>query len=129
MDSARTIALNTMLDTIAREDKKGHYIVPNEGRAEELGRFIAARIGAESGPTYPESQKWGEVKETEKILIFARSDLFARTALAAVEKLVEQLRAERAKRIEVAFHNTRDNPPDGVNQLGDTCLLAIRYVN
>jgi hypothetical protein len=124
MNPGTIIEIDALLKDIAAEDREDDYVAPNKEkrRAQALGRLIAQAIGAKYAPfTYSERPP---VTTWLKEYFTADSGQFVSAALSAIAKMLKELEAKKAQRIDVAFIRYQDN-----NQyvFGDCCLLAISY--
>jgi hypothetical protein len=124
MNPGTIIEIEALLRDVAAEDREGDYVAPREEkrRAQALGRLIAQAVGARFAPfTFserPPMATW--LKE----YFTADPVQFVPAALSSISKMLQELEAKKAQRIDVAFIRCQDNSQ---YVFGDCCMLAISY--
>jgi hypothetical protein len=121
MNPIAPIQINDLLNDIAANDRRGDYVAPNAGRAEELGRLIASELGAQFSRLAGKARTEG-VNLLGPVWISARNDVFSRFATDQIGSWLRTLRRQRPTEVEVALHNTVCSD----NMWGDLCAFAIR---
>ena len=115
-------SIDALLRDIARTDIRDGYVVPNKARARQLGALIAAETEAALCDLTEEDC----AGKTEPHIVnqsAAARDAFAANLRPRIANVIKAIKEKRAKRIDVAFHNTVCLG----NEWGDQVLLAIRY--
>ncbi len=115
-------SIEPLIKDILQHDLRGEYVAPNPKREKELGELIAKEVGATLECLCEEDRR----RKTEHHIIYsfsARRSAFEFQANPHIEKIINELKAKKAGKIDVAFFNRVCTG----NEWGDLARIAVRF--